>query len=259
MLRLISTDFDGTIHDPTSIPPIAPEFVDWIRSAQGYGIKWVVNTGRDFTSLINTLKLLQLGIYPDYVVSVERQIHIFHRGEYHDHPKWNRRCHVDHEALFVIAEPSINRIRTWLETNSTAQIYSDSWSPLCIIASHESEADSIHRIAEEECRQVSNLTIVRNSAYFRFAHRSYTKGSALAEIARDLGLNKDQIFAAGDHYNDITMLDGTHATHVAAPANAIPGIKASVLNAGGYVSERTCSHGILDALEFFMKKNVRKI
>ncbi|MBI4028385.1 MAG: HAD hydrolase family protein [Verrucomicrobia bacterium] len=62
---------------------------------------------------------------------------------------------------------------------------------------------------------------------------------------------KRAVFAAGDNFNDLSMLDGAHAGMVAAPANAIPEVKATVLSAGGYVARRLCGHGILEALQHF--------
>jgi len=89
---------------------------------------------------------------------------------------------------------------------------------------------------------------MRKDVYSRLCHAAYSKGTALAEIARGLGITADRIFAAGDHLNDLPMLDRRIAAHLVAPANAVPEVKAAVLRQGGHVS--TCPHGhaVADAL-----------
>ena len=59
------------------------------------------------------------------------------------------------------------------------------------------------------------------------------------------------IFAVGDHQNDLPMLDGTHARHVACPGNAIDPVKRAVRAAGGYVAREPYSAGVIEALRFY--------
>jgi hydroxymethylpyrimidine pyrophosphatase-like HAD family hydrolase len=71
----------------------------------------------------------------------------------------------------------------------------------------------------------------------------------LAEIARRLGIERANIFAAGDHLNDLPMLNKEIAGHLAAPANAVPEVKAAVLRQGGFVSELSHGHAVAGALQ----------
>ncbi len=57
--------------------------------------------------------------------------------------------------------------------------------------------------------------------------------------------------AAGDHYNDLSMLDGVYAAMPACPANAIDAVKAVVRKAGGFVSLHGHADGIADAIAYF--------
>jgi hydroxymethylpyrimidine pyrophosphatase-like HAD family hydrolase len=66
-----------------------------------------------------------------------------------------------------------------------------------------------------------------------------------------LEIPREQIFAAGDHHNDISMLDGRFAACSACPANAIPEVKAAVEAAGGYVASKYHGAGVHEALRFF--------
>jgi hydroxymethylpyrimidine pyrophosphatase-like HAD family hydrolase len=92
---------------------------------------------------------------------------------------------------------------------------------------------------------------MRNTIYLRFCHEAYSKGTALGELARLTGIESEEIFAAGDHYNDLPMLDGTFAKWVACPGNAVPAVKRAVTEAGGYVGEGMASFGVVEALRQF--------
>ena len=67
-----------------------------------------------------------------------------------------------------------------------------------------------------------------------------------------------QIFAAGDHLNDLPMLDGQHAGCVAAPDNAVPEVKALVRRQNGYISHQPWGHGVARALEYFLGDGAEK-
>jgi HAD superfamily hydrolase (TIGR01484 family) len=248
MIRLISTDFDGTIYDPAEPEPVCLDLLKHLAQARAGGAKWVINTGRLCPDVLQLLASFGLESEPDFIVSVERNIHRRNGSRYEEHEDWNRACRRDHAELFEAAKPGVERLRRRIEGELDAVLYQDEWSPLSIIAKSPEDADLIHRWTLEECEAVADLRIVRNTQYFRFGHAGYSKGTALAEIARMLGLAPDDIFAAGDHFNDLPMLDGAHARHVAAPSNAIPEVKQAVRTAGGHVSRHPCGRGVLDAL-----------
>ena len=98
------------------------------------------------------------------------------------------------------------------------------------------------------------LDYQRNTVYLRFCHADYHKGAALAELARLIKIPRKYIFAAGDHHNDISMLDGKVAAMPACPANAINEVKDAVRNAGGYVAKNEHGAGVYEALRYFTKR-----
>jgi hydroxymethylpyrimidine pyrophosphatase-like HAD family hydrolase len=95
------------------------------------------------------------------------------------------------------------------------------------------------------------LDYQRNGIYLRFCHADYHKGATLAELARLLEVSRESIFAAGDHHNDISMLDGKFAAMASCPANAIPEVRAAVSTAGGYVARKDHGAGVHEALLHF--------
>ena len=59
------------------------------------------------------------------------------------------------------------------------------------------------------------------------------------------------VFAAGDHFNDIPMLDGLHASHACCPSNAIPEVREIVLRSNGHIASKRAADGVAEAWHFF--------
>jgi len=166
------------------------------------------------------------------------------------------------EGAFVFRQPTVQHtgempgqpliVSVYPAARSEASLYEDDFSPFCLIAESVSDADAIQKHLEAYCAAVPGLVLVRNDVYARFSHEAYNKGTALAEIARQLGVGRQNVFAAGDHLNDLSMLDGKFAACVAAPDNAVPEVKDLVRRQKGYVSHQPWGHGVARALEFFL-------
>ena len=91
-IKLISTDFDGTLFAEFENPPIPIELQAQIAELQARGVKWVINTGRDMSSLMEALGRAGISIEPDYLVLVEREIHFHQDSQYVGLEEWNGAC-----------------------------------------------------------------------------------------------------------------------------------------------------------------------
>ena len=125
---------------------------------------------------------------------------------------------------------------------------------VCLVAANNEDADAIQAFLEDYLRAMPELAFVRNDVYARFSHAAYNKGTALAEIARQLGIGRDHIFAAGDHLNDLPMLSGDFARCVVAPHNAVQAVKETVRRQNGYVSQEPWGHGVARGLEHYLEQ-----
>jgi hydroxymethylpyrimidine pyrophosphatase-like HAD family hydrolase len=171
-----------------------------------------------------------------------------------DLSEWNDRCRQTHAQLFRRVSDDVPRLSEWVNKRQRATVYSDPYSPFCIIAETNDEMDAIQEMMETYCAEVPGLTVVRNDVYSRFSHVDFNKGTALAELGRLLGITPEQTFAAGDHYNDIPMLCGVYAKCIVCPDNAIEPIKALVRQQNGYVSHQPWGHGVARGLEHYLKR-----
>ena len=126
-----------------------------------------------------------------------------------------------------------------------------------VVATSEEEMDRITEFVERVRTRQPEFNYQRNTIYLRFCHADYHKGAALAELSRLINIPREEIFAAGDHHNDVSMLDGRFAAMPACPANAIDQVKDAVHSARGYVAEREFGAGVHEALVHFLNGNAR--
>lgn len=253
-IRLIATDFDGTIFAEFAQPPIPHALQELLAQLQKQGVKWVINTGRDLSSLLEALGRAHVTVHPDFLVLVEREIFRREHARYIGLTDWNARCQREHEELFARLRPHLAKLVDWVASRyPNTTLYSDTYSPFCMIAGNHGDADAIQAHVETLRRQFPQLAFVRNDVYARFSHADFNKGTALTEIARRLGLDAEAVFVAGDHLNDLPMLDLSRARWLGAPANAVAPVKAAVLAQGGKVSAAPHGEGTLEILQGFLQ------
>lgn len=254
MIRLLSTDFDGTLVDHHARPPVHPELMSLFAELQSRGVRWAVNTGRDLPLALEGLDQFGFGIRPDFLLTAERDI--FHPldGEWVPFGSWNRKCSLDHDELFSRSGGLLEDIERFLRTQVRAEAIWEGQRMVGLAAGSERDMDLTCRFLERERRRVPGFAFMRNTLYVRFCHEAYNKGTALSELGRLIDVGPNQIFAAGDHYNDLPMLDGVHARWVCCPANAVTAVKQAVTSAGGHVASSLCSAGVVEALRKFMSE-----
>ena len=257
-IQIISTDFDGTFFAEFENPPVPDELQRLLGRLQAAGARWVINTGRDLSSLLETLARAHLSVRPDYLVVVEREIYVHEKAQYLGLEDWNRACAQAHAELFARVRADVPRLVAWVNERFDAAVYEDSYSPFCLVAENNGDADLIHDYLNEYCAGVPNLTVVRNDVYARFSHEAYSKGTALSEIARRLGVSRDHVLAAGDHLNDLPMLSREHARWLVAPSNAVELVKAEVRRQEGFVSDQPHGYGVARGVEFFLDSSARQ-
>jgi len=253
-IQLASTDFDGTLFCEFDDPPFPHELQTVLLEFQSAGGKWVINTGRDLASLLEELARCGVTVQPDYIVAVEREIHIREGSQFKPHIRWNAECTAKHELLANRIKDDLPAISSWIRNHSRASAFSDVYSPLAVIASDNEEMDEIQKRVLAMTDSIPEVSWMRNDVYARICHSDYSKGTALLEIERMLGVPPDGVFAIGDHLNDLEMLDPDVATHVAVPSNCVSEVREHVLEIGGRISE--FSHGKAVASELrWLKDN----
>ena len=253
-IRLLSTDFDGTIVCRTGEPFLHTGCMDVIQELQAQGVAWAINTGRSVDLLESGILDFSFPFRPDFILTSERDV--FRPGSngarWEAFGDWNERCARDHAVLFSSASFILNRVIEFVNQKTKGNVIYEAGAPAGLIASSEEEMDRVTEFIESARAAEPKFHYQRNTVYLRFCHVDYHKGAVLAELARLLEVPREQIFAAGDNHNDVSMLDGKHAGLTACPANAVPEVKEAVRQSGGYVAEGDCGAGVHEGLLHFL-------
>lgn len=257
-LKLLCTDFDGTLidHDSGGAPPPA-EFFEMLYNARQKGpVTWVINTGRGWTDLKHDLISKAFPVWPDWVVLTERHIYQVVDREPIDFLEWNDPCRQIHNALFERTKNLFIEIRHHLSQTTEADLIDDTASPLGIIAKSPEEADRIADYLHDLLSEWPELVFVRNSIWFRFSHIDFNKGTCLRAIAEKHQVHPDEIIAAGDHCNDLPMLDSTFARGIICPSNSVEVVKSKVQKHSGYIAQGKAGHGVLEGWKHFFPEKL---
>jgi HAD superfamily hydrolase (TIGR01484 family) len=252
-IQLLSTDFDGTIVNRVSEPILDAPCMELIRDLQKDGAIWAINTGRSVDLLESGLTDFSFPVRPDFILTSERDVFrpSQNGGAWEAYGDWNERCARDHRELFSASQSVLAEVIDFVNRKTKARVIYEPEGPSGLIAASEEEMDRVTQFIEQARAKQPKFNYQRNTVYLRFCHADYHKGAALAELARLIDIPRENIFAAGDHHNDISMLDGKVAAMPSCPANAIPEVKDAVRAANGCVAQSECGAGVYEALRYF--------
>ncbi len=255
-IRLLSTDFDGTLISHFSDGRCAQDFAAVLVEHKKSGGLWAVNTGRSLWHAIEGVEKFQAPVHPDFLLTNEREI--FHRtpdGRWVPEHGWNETCYKRHDDLFAQSAELFDRIRELALVHPGISLSEENGQLAGVITSDEQVMHDFVSVLDISRRKVPNFSYQRNTIYLRFAHSDYHKGSALGELCRILQVSHSEVLAAGDHFNDIPMLDGRYALHPCCPSNAIPEVRATVEAAGGHLASKPAAEGVAESWHFFQAKH----
>ena len=252
-IQLLSTDFDGTLVSHLGEPALDRPCMGSIRELQDAGAIWAINTGRSVDLLESGLASFEFQMRPDFILTTERDVFrpVGNGDKWEPFGDWNDRCARDHAELFSSAQPVLAEVVDFVTQETKARLIYDSDRLEGLAAENEEEMELIAKFIEQARAAHPKFDYQRNGIYMRFCHADYHKGAALAELARLIEVPRDNIFAAGDHHNDISMLDGKVAAMPSCPANAIAEVQSAVRRAGGYIAQQEHGAGVHEALRYF--------
>ncbi len=251
-IQLISTDFDGTLVWHANDPVLDSACMELIGQLQKEGAIWAINTGRSVGMLEDGLEDFSFPVQPDFILTSERDIFRPSAGGWEPYGDWNERCAQAHAELYDSASTVLAEVVDFVGRQTKARVIYEADGPAGLIAADEAEMDRLIEFIDQAKEKEPKFHYQRNTIYLRFCHADYHKGAALAELARLTNIGRENIFACGDHHNDLSMLDGRYAALPACPANAIPEVKEAVRRASGWVAEKEAGAGVHEALRHFL-------
>jgi HAD superfamily hydrolase (TIGR01484 family) len=253
-MKLISTDFDGTLIEPGTEGRCPPAFAQTLDDHARRGGLWAVNTGRSLEHILEGLAHFRPPVAPDFLLTNERDVFCRDGAGWVAHGTWNETCRLRHTRLFQEAEKIFSFVKELNAEIPHFTILYEEDQPAGLITTTEDVMEHVVAEITQAAAHHPEFAFQRNTIYLRFCHRAYHKGSALEELCRLEGLAREDVLAAGDHFNDLSMLDGKYAALTACPANAILPVKETVRASGGYVARANWAAGIAEAMRHFDTK-----
>ena len=245
MIKLITSDLDGTIIDRNG--NCDPRISNTFERLRKLNIPFAINSGRPVASIIPLLKGWNLEEVTDYIIGSNG-------GEIYDVK--NQTLEIEKEyaltrdiilEIIDIYEP-LDMVPTYY--TSEGELYVD-----CVTPDVERVAGRLQtqvhigdvrsHIGEREIKEMfilnpNNMERVEKyysehldpryigfktiNDLFEFNHPLLNKDVGVKKLAKQLGINSDEIIACGDTTNDIAMLEGIHYGLV--PDNATDDAKA---------------------------------
>jgi hypothetical protein len=168
-IRLLSTDFDGTIVSRVSEPILDGPCLDLIRDLQESGVVWTINTGRSVDLLESGLTDFSFPLRPDFILTSERDI--FRPGSngtrWEAFGDWNERCARDHAELFTSAYSVLAEVIDFVNQKTKARIIYEAEGPAGLIAASEEEMDQVTEFIEQARQKQPKFNYQRNTIYLR--------------------------------------------------------------------------------------------
>jgi len=259
-ITLLSTDFDGTLVGFNTHSACPRSFARMIEAHVGGGGIWAINTGRSLIHLDEGLYRFDPPVQPQYAITLEREI--FHKGDggvWEPLGDWNRICEERHDRLFTECTEMWEFVARLTRGRHDVSVIPGEKYPEGFVTRSEALMSELCAQLDAMGRHHPEFGYQRNTVYLRFCHRAYNKGTALAALAKDRSVPRAEVMAAGDHFNDLSMLDASAAAMCACPANAIREVKDRVRLSDGYVAGKNFAEGVAEAFEWFERSATESV
>src|SRR3979409_2627193 len=144
-IRLLSTDFDGTIVSRVSEPALDRHCMELMRELQRRGALWAINTGRSVDLLESGLSDFEFPVRPDFILTSERDVFrpSENGGKWEPFGDWNERVAREHAKLFQSAESVLAEVVDFVSQKTKARLLYHSAGLEGLIAESEEELDRV--------------------------------------------------------------------------------------------------------------------
>jgi HAD superfamily hydrolase (TIGR01484 family) len=250
-IRMLVTDADGTLLGQK------PEFalfrafrvkINDLRHVRG--AVWVVCTGRGLRSFNRVFRPMRVfGIEPDFVIARHAFIYERSRWGYWPHWLWNVRVlWLEWRDKLEVRRALPLVRRAVLSRNPFAHVAFRNRQRICFRFDDEGATQFGAEIIREEVKPFKYLQVFQFPCEVDVRTVPFTKGLAVAELARHLSVGTDRILAIGDGHNDISMMEMNTRCRTACPGNAAPEVMEVVHRTGGHIAVERSLAGVVEIL-----------
>ncbi len=250
---LIALDYDGTLRNESGAA-VSPSFFELMQRWRPLGVRWGINTGRSMPYLLEELRPL-LPFLPDFLGTCERYVHMADAsGRLRAARRYNERCFADNLALREACLPAVRAALARLRRERPELVWEYAQDdPLSVEAADAETMEEMMPSLRRLELSLPGAAMQRAGRYLRFSDARYSKGSALAYVARTWRLSAESLVIMGDGHNDLGAFRLFPAAFCAAPAGAHPLVADYLRRHGGYLSP---CEGVEEALQHWYHHRV---
>lgn len=259
-IRLLATDLDGTLIGSVNEFHLYKDFRDRINELRRENnAVWVACTGRNMHSFWEFFSPMRsMNILPDFIVLRHAYIYGLSRLGYVPHIFWN--LHIRY-LLWRNELYMHDAIREWhtavLETCVDARTVVRRRNRLVLRLLSEQSAKAAHETLQRLVEPYRHMRVFRYQREVDVRAVPFTKGLALAELARHLGFGPENVLVIGNGHNDISMMDSQIAKYIGCPSNSEAEVIRHVHTCGGHIASQRSLAGVLEILDAHRNGQVR--
>lgn len=258
-IKLIACDLDGTLLNYDG--QISDRTKEIIKKAQEKGTKFCIATGRMFRSACQFAKILDIkcpvisyngALIKDFVtdeilyslpldISIAQKVLLYCKKN-----NWYVQKYEDDflyvESMTGYAQRYAQKVSVPVKAQGDA-FYELKQPPnkLMLVVDETKQQDILRELRVFFGEDIFITT--SNNRFIEIINPGVNKGTALAYLCRSLNIEKDQVMALGDSFNDIEMLE--YAGLAVAMGNAAPELKA----VSNFISLDNHNDGVAAAIE----------
>ncbi|MEG1393237.1 MAG: Cof-type HAD-IIB family hydrolase [Christensenellaceae bacterium] len=267
-IKLIISDIDGTLISESG-ENISDENMQAIEEARAMGVGFTIATGRILSTAMQYVRKLKIEL--PVISCCGADIRDERQSYYMDNMSEDTVCELVQEysgsgiRRYIFSDNKIyctkddywkNLFDKWERGNGKYPIIQFENEKMLLDAIRKntqkvllwSENDEQRQNMIKICTQFEqSCEVVRGEAYnMEFTKKGVSKGSAVTQMAKILGIKTDEIMALGDGGNDVDMLRA--AGLGVAMKNSMP----EALAAADYVTESCQNNGVAAAIKKFV-------
>ncbi len=260
--KLLAIDLDDTLLSEDL--SISQANIDAIKSAESKGIKILLCSGRTYESMMPYVKMIDIHKSDDFIISYNGAfIHTIDGKEIFkrviDGPKLERLIDIGRDnnittqlygSSFIIEKMTEKAVMYEYLTGIKAIIVEDLKeikSSIKVLFNHK-PGEELEALRQQIITEFGNEFNIFYSKpmYIEVLNKEASKGLAVIEVAKKLGIKTEEIVAMGDGFNDLSMIE--YAGLGVAVKNA-PNL---VKEAADYVTKNDHNHNaVAEVIEMF--------
>lgn len=252
-IRLIVADLDGTVlnkrHEHPDLIDALRQKLERLKGTQS--VKLAINTGRDLDSFKEVFQpLLEAGINPDFVIVKHAYIFSIKGWRYVPHLIWNIQVCFSIFVTTLRARVFIKRLITLIMKRfNYVRAHRIGRDRVVFQFRRNEDKEAACYMLRVLTKSHGNFMVTEHFRELALSTIPFTKGVAVINLARHLGITREATLCIGDGHNDISMLDGAAAAMTACPANASLEVMQTVHKSRGHIASRPGLDGTLEAIE----------